>query len=203
MQMTMTMLRHLARGSFDYCKTSFDNGKKYSVYYGGTLPLKPGPNGKMVGYVAKFHSDPHEWYATADTGDAVCLRWIGGFSSRVEASLFLVGQTLERDDSAAFFHKGQATPLAGAPRMRDRADQLGFLRSIPTTPIEGLTVVWAGTFKPGDESSYPSAKVVCTGADEGYYSVHTLGYQDDGKGWVFQAGTYMIRDLQVAKQRTA
>lgn len=101
---------HINR-EFDYCATSFDNGVKYSVCYGGTHPLNSGTNGVTIGDVARFTNGDECWYATPDTGDAVALRWTGGFASRMEASLWLLGTRMERDRPAVSTVRGHVTPL--------------------------------------------------------------------------------------------
>lgn len=201
MEMTIHLADTVARDSFDYCSTLFDNGTKYAVYYGGTQPLKPGPNGRLVGQVAVYRDNANEWYATADSGDAAGLRWTGGFGSRRAAAVFLVAQGMERHNPAVSVHKGQVTRLGTSP-MRDRADQPGFLRMIPNE-IRGVEIVHVGRFTPGGDGLLPHARVVCRGASVNPqdYSVHTLGFDDVRGSWSLENGTYDIADLEAARAR--
>lgn len=95
---------------FDYCLTSFDDARKFSVYWGGTQPLKPGPNGIMLGDVAQFDNRRYEWLASYDYGTG--LRWFGGFKSKREASMFLLGAKCERDHAAKAHNSQGEQPMA-------------------------------------------------------------------------------------------
>lgn len=97
MRLTLRNTAVVSWGMFDYCRTGFDDGVVYAVYYGGTQPLRPGRNGVLLGDVARFVDDAWAWFATPDSGDAVSLRWYGRFTSRAEAALFLLGMKFERD----------------------------------------------------------------------------------------------------------
>lgn len=103
----------LRRETFDYDTTRFDDGIKHGVYYGGTQPLKPGPNGVLLGDVARVNWSA-EWFATPDSGDAETLRWYGGFKSRQEASIFLLGMKAGRDRPARLSLNSKVTPTSEA-----------------------------------------------------------------------------------------
>lgn len=96
---------------FDYCATRFEDGVKYSVCHNGTHPLNQGPNGVQLGDVARYNDDPRTWWATPDYGDAAALRWYGPFTSRVDASRFLLGAKVERDRPALATIRGDITPV--------------------------------------------------------------------------------------------
>jgi hypothetical protein len=112
MEISMTAHR-VASHVFDYCATRFDDAVKYSVCYGGTHPLSPGENGVTIGDVAR-HYGSRFWWATSDTGDADTLRWFGPFTSRKEASVFLVGARIERDMPARSTIQGVVRELRSA-----------------------------------------------------------------------------------------
>lgn len=95
MKFTMPNLVSTKRPEFSYdVAASFDDGIKYGVRNGPNHGpgQRPTDNGQRLGYVARFDPAVHgrcEWYATPDDGNANRLRWVGGFSTRREASMFL------------------------------------------------------------------------------------------------------------------
>jgi|SRR3569623_1673486 len=106
MKFTMPNFFGSMRRDFDYCETSFDDGVKYSVYYGGKQPLscrQGEESGTDIGDVARFNHEPKRWFACADTGRASDIMWVGGFSSRVEASIYLFGRKMERDNPRKYY----------------------------------------------------------------------------------------------------
>jgi hypothetical protein len=105
---------------FDYCATRFDDGVKYSVMHNGTHALNGGKRGVLVGDVARYYDNPREWWATPDSGDAVALRWYGPFTSRVDASRFLLGAKVERDRPALATFRGESIPVNDAYKGRIR-----------------------------------------------------------------------------------
>lgn len=106
MFMTLNMFRWLrfdnkGRGlGFEFIATRFDDGVKWHATF----------NGVEIGDTARL--DWREgWSATYDSGDADTLRWYGGFRSRQEAAIFLLGAKAERDRRALSIVRGQSRPL--------------------------------------------------------------------------------------------
>jgi hypothetical protein len=95
MEFAMRNLVSTKRPEFSYdVAAQFDDGIKYGVRNGPSHGpgQRPTDNGQRLGYVARFDPALHErciWYATPDEGDADKLRWVGGFNTRREASMFL------------------------------------------------------------------------------------------------------------------
>jgi len=90
--------------TFDYVATRGDNEVKYGVWYGGTAPLNKGDNGVYIGDVARINGRD-DWVATTPWDSsrhvsAADQQWIGGFKTRKEASVYLVGRKFERDNMA-------------------------------------------------------------------------------------------------------
>lgn len=88
--------------TLDYVTTRGDNVVKYGVWYGGTAPLNPGANGVYIGDVARTEGRDG-WLATTPWDStrhhsAADQDWLGGFKTRKEASVYLVGRQYERDN---------------------------------------------------------------------------------------------------------
>jgi hypothetical protein len=78
----------------DYVLTRTDENLIYSVWHGGHAPLNGG-GGTYIGRVTRKITG---WYATTDDGQAYDdLPWVGGFRTRTEATVFLVGARYVRD----------------------------------------------------------------------------------------------------------
>lgn len=86
MKITLNYAGKVGR-TFTYQLTRFDDARKFSVRY----------HGVALGDVAELAMQPGEWFATYDHGDADSLRWFGGFTSRREASMFLLAAKIQRD----------------------------------------------------------------------------------------------------------
>ena len=87
--------------TFDYVATRGDNAVKYGVWYGGTAPLNRGANGAYIGDVARLDGR-NDWlatglYDTSTMNSAADQLWLGGFKTRKEASIYLLGHRCERD----------------------------------------------------------------------------------------------------------